>query len=138
MPIERSSQVNRIRAHPVVTTIIAGDIFSRSIAHSCARFRPTPRWNPKRSPAIELDRQGRSCRREVERIRRSARFTRRPVRDRPTLAGPEDSPRPHPRPRSRRKERKKPYKKGRQDRETNGEKEREKERDQERAKPKER
>lgn len=82
------------------------------------------RWNP-RSPAIELDRQGRSCRREDERIRGSTRFTRRPVRDRPTLAGPEDSPRPRPRPRSRRKERKKPHEKGRQDRETNGEKERE-------------
>lgn len=86
-----SGRVNRIRAHPPVTTIIADDIFSRSIAHSRARFRPTLRWNPRRSPAIELDRQGRSCRREDERIRGSARFTRCPVWDRPTLAGPEDT-----------------------------------------------
>jgi len=55
------------------------------------------RWNP-RSPAIELDRQGRS-RRRFERIRGSARFTRRP--DRSMLAGPVASPRPRPRPRSR-------------------------------------
>jgi len=56
---------------------------------------------------MELDRQGRSCRREDEKIREPVRFMRHLIRDRPTLAGPEDSPRPRPRPRSRRKEKKK-------------------------------
>jgi len=64
--IERSNKSNS-HASACLTTIIASDIFSWNIAHSRAWFCPTLRWNP-RSPAIELDRQGRSCRRKDSRV----------------------------------------------------------------------
>lgn len=82
--------------------IIVSDI-SRDVLHTIrARFRLALRWNPRRSPAIELDRQGRIYRR-FGRTRGSARFMRPSRRDRSMFAGPEDSPRPHPRLRSRRR-----------------------------------
>lgn len=83
--------------------IIVGDISRCVLRHSyeSSISSYSMRWNLRRSLAIELDRQGRSCRR-FERNRGSARFTRRP--DRSMLAGPVNSPRPRPRPRSRRRE----------------------------------
>lgn len=56
--------------------IIVSDI-SRGVLRTIrARFRLALRWNPRRSPAIELDRQGRIYR-QFGRTRGSARFTRR-------------------------------------------------------------